>query len=160
MDQTVVKRKADLVYSINDVERWKVIQDEKAEKMDTGFSDFSQKAAKKYKKTIGEFTPNLTEYNKQKESTSHEDFYRYLLFFIFGISHLYELIHLSIRDANSMAFVTAGSTTSQRGIDRLAQEVQSQAKKAKEFSRRRAHDEEADVYVFALFPTHSLTLLF
>ena len=89
MDPTVVKRKADLVYSINDVERWKVIQDEKAEKMDTGFSDFSQKAAKKYKKTIGEFTPNLAEYNKQKETTSHEDFYRYLLFFIFvGISYL------------------------------------------------------------------------
>ena len=61
-----------------------------------------------------------------------------------------------------MAFVTAGSTTSQRGIDRLAQEVQSQAKKAKEFSRRRAHDEEADVYalLFSISSlTHSLTLL-
>ncbi len=89
MDPTIVKRKADLVYSINDVERWKVIQDEKAEKLDTGFSDFSQKAAKKYKKTIGEFVPNLQEYNKQKESTSHEDFYRYCCCCLIFLSFLF-----------------------------------------------------------------------
>jgi hypothetical protein len=118
----------------------KVIQEEKDDRMNNGFTDFSQKANKKYKKTIGDFQPNLQEYNRLKEETNPDDFYR------FACMLFYSKLIIT-RDAHSLAFITAGSSNSQRGIDKLANEIETQAKKRKEFSRRRAFDEEADVYV-------------
>lgn len=74
-----------------------------------------------------------------------------------GIFHVL-LNNLYSRDAHSLAFGT--ETASARGIERLAQEMDSQQKKRGQFSRRRAYDDEADVYVFFIFTIHSINRTF
>lgn len=78
VESQVLTRIDNLAYTIRDVERWNEKLVEKEEKKDQGFTDFTQKAAKKYKSTMNDFKPNLTEYKRQRDALPEDQFYRYI----------------------------------------------------------------------------------
>ncbi|KAI9203513.1 SYF2 splicing factor-domain-containing protein [Polychytrium aggregatum] len=124
------ERMRSMNYSAEDVEQWEEKQRLKDERVDVGFTDYHQIAAKKYNKMISELKPNLQLYNEKKASSSQaaED----------GEDGFF-------RDANSLAYASADSKPTPEAVDRLVRDVKKQEEKRAKFSRRRAFDEDDDV---------------
>jgi pre-mRNA-splicing factor SYF2 len=116
------ERLTNLKYSIEDQERWNQKLAEKDQKLDKGFTDFTQIGAKKYQKMIKEFKPDLKLYNIQK--TTVNDFYR---------------------DQNSLEYGSSSQKPTKEAMDRLVQELDKQVIKRGKFSKRRAFNESEDV---------------
>lgn len=105
-------RKDLLKYTAEDVERWEKRQQEKAERANTGMTDFGQMAAKAYNKQVKELKPNLTKYEEQKSlaavsaaissNRDESDFYR---------------------DANSMAYANLDNKPDADGVERMVAAV-------------------------------------
>jgi pre-mRNA-splicing factor SYF2 len=115
-----VERVKNLKYSIEETEKWNEKLMEKEERKDSGFTDFAQVAAKKYRKTIKDFKPNLKEYEEQKTSAG---FYR---------------------DANDLQYGT-GQKPNRQQLQRLTQEIENQNITRGKFSKRRAYNDNDEV---------------
>jgi pre-mRNA-splicing factor SYF2 len=126
------QRHENLKYSIDDVERWEAKQEAKREMQDKGFTDYAQIAAKKYRKTVAEFTPDLEAYDSQK---SQQGFYR---------------------DANHLSYAHPDHKPSKEGLARLALEIEKQDKRRGQFSRRREFKDDEDVYLLVVNLVHTL----
>ncbi|KAJ3332700.1 hypothetical protein HDU76_013379 [Blyttiomyces sp. JEL0837] len=122
-------------YSVEDVERYEKKQKKKEKNMDHGFTDFAQISAKKYKKQVREIKPNFGHYQEQKREAqlvgntvsgdvNDDGFYR---------------------DANNLAYAAIGNKPSEESVDKLVKEVLKQEEMRKNFSRRRAFNEDEDV---------------
>ena len=118
-----VERARNLGYTAEDQERWDLKQSEKQERMDNGFSDFTQMQAKKYSKMIKELHVDIDKYNSHKQES---DFYR---------------------DAESKIYAHPDHKPSKEAISKLVKAVEDQDKKRKEFSRRRAVKDEQVTYI-------------
>lgn len=110
-------------YSIEDVERWDEKVLDKKEKLDRGFTDFAQIAHKKYKKMISEFTPNISAYERQKQSNQQSIY----------------------RSAHSTEFANPDHQPDKEAVERLVQDIEKQNIRRGQFSRRRAFNEDEDV---------------
>ena len=118
-----VDRERNLRYTAEDQERWDEKLKLKEERMDAGFSDFTQIQAKKYSKMVKEIAVDLQGYNAQKEDV---DFYR---------------------DADNKSYAHPDHKPSKEAIGKLVKAIEEQDKKRKEFSRRRAVKDEQVTYI-------------
>jgi pre-mRNA-splicing factor SYF2 len=112
------ERIKNLEYTIEDTEAWNAKQEKKKEQADVGFTDYAQINYKKYKKMVNEFEPDLEKYEELKKQ---DDFYG---------------------DVNGWK----DHTPSREDLERLQNDIDKQRQKRKQFSRRRAFDQDADVY--------------
>jgi pre-mRNA-splicing factor SYF2 len=112
------ERIKNLEYTIEDTEAWNAKMEKKKEQADVGFTDYAQINYKKYKKIVKEFEPDLEKYEEMK---NQEEFYT---------------------DVNGWK----DHTPSREDLERLQNDIEKQRQKRKEFSRRRAFDQDADVY--------------
>jgi pre-mRNA-splicing factor SYF2 len=62
------ERLRNINYSIQDVEKWDQKLQDKNERTNTGFTDYAQVSAKKYRKLVSEISPDIDAYNKLKDS--------------------------------------------------------------------------------------------
>ncbi|KAI8847131.1 SYF2 splicing factor-domain-containing protein [Chytridium lagenaria] len=106
-----------MTYSVQDVERYEKKERQRAKKADTGFTDYAQVAAKKYKKS------RTAEELGTRVGGESDGFYR---------------------DANSLAYA-AQAKPNPKAVEKLVKIVEKDAEKRKTFSRRRRHNEDDDV---------------
>ena len=88
---------------------------------DEGFSTYENAAFRKYNQQVKSIQPNMQKYEEEKESAG-EAFY-----------------------ASAGTVVHGVHKDSKSAIDRMAQDIEAQQAKRDKFSRRRMHDDDADI---------------
>ncbi|KAJ3278106.1 hypothetical protein HK104_002645 [Borealophlyctis nickersoniae] len=130
------ERLRSMEYTAEAVERYEKKQREKEKRIASGFTDYAQVAAKKYKKQIKDFKPNLALYaEKRAEETAVAVTGR-----VAGESSFY-------RGADSLAYAGTDSKPTRVAVERVIKDLDKQQEKREQFSRRRAYNEDDDVYV-------------
>ncbi|KAJ3213845.1 hypothetical protein HDU67_002388, partial [Dinochytrium kinnereticum] len=139
-------------YSVQDVERYEKKERGKAKRADTGFTDYAQVAAKKYRKLVDGIKPNFAQYDEQKREAQALGV-RLGGGVVGGGSEsaaggggevVRRVADGFYRDANSLAYA-AQVQPSRKAVERLVKVVEKDAEKRKTFSRRRRHNEDDDV---------------
>ncbi|KAJ3415704.1 hypothetical protein HDV05_004382 [Chytridiales sp. JEL 0842] len=125
------ERKRSLNYTVEAVERYDKKMKEKEKRMDTRFTDFTQVAAKKYKRMVKVIKPNLEQYQAiaaGRDATG---------MLVDGEDANGEL--------NSQAYAVVGNKPSASSIEKVVRDIEKQNERRKAYSRRRAHREDEDV---------------
>ncbi|KAJ3103772.1 hypothetical protein HDU97_009868 [Phlyctochytrium planicorne] len=138
------ERKRAMGYSVQDVERYEKNERKKAKRADTGFTDYAQVAAKKYKKLVAAIKPNFAQYADQKAEAQAVGVR------VGAVTAAENAVSKSdgfYRDANSLAYA-AQVKPSPKAVDKFVKLIEKDLEKRKTFSRRRRHNEDEDVYVF------------
>ena len=115
-------------WNLQDIDRWNEKQKEKEERLDKGFTDYHQVAAKKYNKLTKELKPNLQSYQAQKQSME-------------------ESLSTSLVENQEYkaAFTSISSKPSTNAVEKMSQDLDQQLEKRMKFSKRRKHNEEDSV---------------
>lgn len=88
---------------------------------DIGFSDFEQATIRQYSRLVKDIKPNMAEYEKAKEELG-DAFYA-------GRNTIVHGLHKDTPEA----------------VDRMVQDLHKQIEKREKYSRRRRHDDDADI---------------
>ncbi|KAJ3045509.1 hypothetical protein HDV00_009163 [Rhizophlyctis rosea] len=118
-------------YSVESVERWDRKQREKAKRVEGGFTDANQMAAKKYKKQIKDLKPNLSTYAERRA--------------VHAPSAGGQVDDGFYRGADSLAYAGVDSTPTPGAVERVVRDLEKQMETRSKFSRRRAFNEDDDV---------------
>jgi len=105
--------------SANAAERWE--QKRKRKNPDPGFSDYEQATARQYNRLVKQIKPDMHEYDTNREKLG-EAFYA-------GKDTILQGLHKD----------------SKAGIDRMVQDLEKQIDKRAKYSRRRMHNDDADI---------------
>ncbi|KAJ3111911.1 hypothetical protein HDU96_005167 [Phlyctochytrium bullatum] len=124
-------------YSVQDVERYEKKLKQKSKRADTGFTDYTQAAARKYLKQVSSIKPNMAHYEEQKKEAQA------LGVQVGGSVSAYTGDGF-YRDANSLAYAAQKQPTA-KSVDKLVGLVKKDIETRKTFSRRRRHNEDDDV---------------
>jgi len=105
-----------------DEAEWSEKQKKNKQNPDQGFSSYEEASFRKYNQLVKQIKPNMTEYNDKKERTGDAAFY-----------------------AAEGAIVHGTHKDTPDALDRLAKDTQAQIDKREKYSRRRMHDDDADI---------------
>lgn len=89
---------------------------------DPGFSDYEAQTARQYGRLVKQITPNMDKYEKRRQELGDEIFYG-------GAHTIMQGTHKDSKDA----------------IDNMVKDIEQQIDKRKKFSRRRMHNDDADI---------------
>ncbi|XP_013405461.1 pre-mRNA-splicing factor SYF2 [Lingula anatina] len=103
----------------DEAERWE--RKKKKKNPDPGFSDYEAATHRQYQRLTKQLKPDMNDYERKKEKMG-EEFY-----------------------ADTSTLITSQPTDSKEAIDRMVEDVEKQIEKRSKYSRRRAHDEDADI---------------
>jgi len=132
-EELEAKRKKECKEQGQDYDRMKLldIQADEAERMshkkkkpntDTGFSTYEEMSARQNTRLTKSMKPNMKEYNEKKEKMG-DAFYA---------------------DVNTLGLEEMHKDT-EEGIDKMCTDLEKQIEKRAKYTRRRTHDEEADI---------------
>lgn len=108
-----------LEISADDAEKWE--RKKKKKNPDPGFSDFESATYRQYQRNTKALKPDLNDYSRQKEKLG-EDFY-----------------------ATSNTLGLTQRKDPEEAVDRMVQDLEKQIEKRSKYSRRRTHDDDADI---------------
>lgn len=110
-----------LTIQADEAERWERKKMMKRNE-DPGFSGYDDAAARAYTRNVKNLKPDMEEYEEMKEKVGEEAFY-----------------------ASKEDEKYGKHKDAKRNVDRLVQDVTKQIERREKFSRRRTHDDDADV---------------
>ncbi|XP_045196658.2 pre-mRNA-splicing factor SYF2-like isoform X2 [Mercenaria mercenaria] len=103
----------------DDAEKWE--RKKKKKNPDPGFSDYEAATYRKYQRNTKNLKPDLADYSRQKEKMG-DDFY-----------------------ATKNTLGLTQRKDPKEAVDRMVDDLEKQIEKRAKYSRRRAHDEDADI---------------
>lgn len=129
-------------YSIEENDKWEQKLAEKAEKANTGFTDHTQMAHKKYSRQVSAIKPDLDAYNEIKASSLTKAGATLI------VDQAGQLIRAQddngdfYRTANHVDYAGFDSRPSDQALDRLAKDVEKDIETKNKRSRKRDTDED------------------
>ncbi|ETW77360.1 hypothetical protein HETIRDRAFT_326672 [Heterobasidion irregulare TC 32-1] len=128
-----VERAKNWEWTIEENDEWEKKLARKARRADFEFHDDAHAARRRYKKDLDQIKPDLTQYNRQKEVAM-------------GLAPgtLTKRAAESLyRDANSLLY--ADNKPTEDAIDRVISKINRDVDKKRNFSRKRANEDEGDI---------------